>query len=61
MKCLLGLNYQQRSNDGHRGDPSLRWKIMLIRRAPRQLNLEMNKKDDDLGSSMPKISVGFDD
>ena len=34
---------------------------MLIRGAPRQPNLEMNKEDDDLVSRMPKISVGLDD
>ena len=61
VKCLLGLNYQQRNKDGHRGDQSLGWKIMLIRGALGQPNLEMNKEDEDLGSRMPKISIGLDD
>ena len=33
---------------------------MLIQGAPRQPDLEMNREDDDLGSRMPKISVGLD-
>ena len=45
VKCLLGLNYQQRSKNGHRGDQSLRWKIMLIRGAFGQPNHEMNRED----------------
>ena len=61
VKCLLGFNYQQRNKDGHRRDQSLRWKMMLIRGAPGQPNLEMNREDDDLGSRMPKISDGLDD
>ena len=61
VKWLLGLNYQQRNNDGDQEDQSLRWKMMLIRGAPRQPNLEMNREDDDLGTRMPKISIGLDD
>ena len=35
--------------------------MMLIQGAPGQPNLEMNREDDDLGSRMPKISIGLDD
>ena len=35
--------------------------MMLIRGALEQPNLEMNREDDDLGSRMPKVSVGLDD
>ena len=40
---------------------SLRCKMVLIQWALEQPNLEMNREDDDLGSRMPKISVGLDD
>ena len=39
----------------------MRWKMMLIQGALGQPNHEMNREDDDLGSMMPKISVGLDD
>ena len=60
VNWLLGLNYQQRNKDGHRGDQSLRWKMMLIQGAPGQPKLEMNREDDDLGSRLPRISLGLD-